>query len=80
MLKTSRADSFLMSNAEAIVRSYNNAMDDLDRIATQRKKMNSIGGSGRTKEAIPTSYRPHSSSSAAAYVAVYTDKYVPQVQ
>lgn len=68
-----------MSSAEAIVRSYNNAMDDLDRIATQRKKMNSILGNGRTKEAMLTSYRPHSSSSAAAYAAVYTDKYFPQV-
>lgn len=69
-----------MSNAEAIVRSYNDTMDDLDRIATQRKKMNSIGGSGGAKEAMSTSYRHHSSSSAAAYAAVYTDKYVPQVQ
>ena len=54
-------------------------MNDLDKIATQRKKMNSPERSDRNEEAMSTTYRPHSNSSAAAYAAVYTDKYVPQV-
>ena len=62
-----------MTSTEAIVRSYNNAMDDLDMIANQRKKMNSI------ETTVSSAYRPHSNSSAAAYAAVFTDKYVPQV-
>ena len=68
-----------MASTEAIIRSYNIAMNDLDKIATQRKKMNSLERSGRNEEAMSTAYRPHSNSSAAAYAAVYTDKYVPQV-
>jgi hypothetical protein len=68
-----------MASTEAIVRSYNIAIDDLDRIATQRKKMNSLERSDRNGEAMSTAYRPYSNSSAAAYAAIYTDKYVPQV-
>lgn len=68
-----------MASTESVVRSYEIAMNDLDRLATQRKTMNSIERSDRNGEAMSTAYRPHSNSSAAAYAAVYTDKYVPQV-